>query len=153
LRTTKAIAELRTKKVAELRLRTFKIWLPQYATFHSLLLGPLLSSPFTSAQDGFKKIFQNCLFPWKPKTCLKGTVAWDFLPLIFFSWIYQIPQPKICQHFGSEALKLWTWSGGLQKNLRLRSCGVAVAKQHFWKSCGIAIAEVLPSSCGIVIAD
>ncbi len=27
--------------------------------------------------------------------------------------------------------------------------GVAVAEQHFFKSCGIAIAEVLPSSCGI----
>jgi hypothetical protein len=30
---------------------------------------------------------------------------------------------------------------------------VAVAEQHFLKSCGIAIAEVLPSSCGIAIAD
>jgi hypothetical protein len=35
---------------------------------------------------------------------------------------------------------------------RLRNCGVAVAEQHFFKSCGIAIAEVLPSSCVIVIA-
>jgi hypothetical protein len=26
-------------------------------------------------------------------------------------------------------------------------------EQHFLKSCGIAIAEVLPSSCGIAIAD
>jgi hypothetical protein len=32
-------------------------------------------------------------------------------------------------------------------------CGIAVAKQHFLKSCGIAIAEVLPSSCGIAIAE
>jgi hypothetical protein len=32
-------------------------------------------------------------------------------------------------------------------------CGVAVAEQHFFKSCGIAVAEVLPSSCGIAIAD
>ncbi len=32
-------------------------------------------------------------------------------------------------------------------------CGIAAAKQHFFKSCGIAIAEVLPSSCGIAIAD
>jgi hypothetical protein len=31
--------------------------------------------------------------------------------------------------------------------------GVAVAEQHFLKSCGIVIAEVLPSSCGIAIAD
>ncbi len=32
-------------------------------------------------------------------------------------------------------------------------CGIAVAEQHFLKSCGIAIAEVLPSSCGTAIAD
>jgi hypothetical protein len=35
----------------------------------------------------------------------------------------------------------------------LRNSGDAVAEQHSFKSCGIAIAEVLPSSCGIVIAD
>jgi hypothetical protein len=44
-------------------------------------------------------------------------------------------------------------SCGLQKKLRLRNCGVAVVEQHFFKSCGIAIAEVLPASCGIAIAD
>jgi hypothetical protein len=32
-------------------------------------------------------------------------------------------------------------------------CGIAVAEQHLFKSCGIAIGEVLPSSCGIAIAD
>jgi hypothetical protein len=35
-------------------------------------------------------------------------------------------------------------------------CGIAelrVAEQHFLKSCGIAIEEVLPSSCRIAIAD
>jgi hypothetical protein len=32
-------------------------------------------------------------------------------------------------------------------------CGIAVAEQHFLKSCGIAIVEVLPSTCGIAIAD
>jgi hypothetical protein len=50
--------------------------------------------------------------------------------------------------------------------VKLSSCGfkivdfrkncdyeVAVAGQHFLKSCGTAIAEVLPSSCGIAIAD
>jgi hypothetical protein len=31
-------------------------------------------------------------------------------------------------------------------------CRIAVAEQHLFKSCGIAIAEVLPSS-GIAIAD
>ncbi len=39
---------------------------------------------------------------------------------------------------------------GFRKNW---DCRVAVAEQHFFKSCGIAIAEVLPSSCGIAIAD
>jgi hypothetical protein len=29
--------------------------------------------------------------------------------------------------------------------------GIAVAEQHFFKSCGIVIVEVLPSSCGIAI--
>ncbi len=41
----------------------------------------------------------------------------------------------------------------IRKKLRLRNCGVAFAEQHFFKSCGIAIAEVLPSSCGIAIVD
>jgi hypothetical protein len=31
-----------------------------------------------------QKYFKNCLFLWKPKTYLKGTVAGDFLPPIFF---------------------------------------------------------------------
>jgi hypothetical protein len=33
------------------------------------------------------------------------------------------------------------------------NCDCGIAEQHFFKSCGIAIAEVLPSSCGIAIAD
>ncbi len=37
--------------------------------------------------------------------------------------------------------------------MRLRNCGVAVAERHSLKSCGIAIVEVLPSSCGVAIAD
>jgi hypothetical protein len=48
------------KKVAELRLRTLKSDFRNSATFSSLLLVPLLSSPFSSAHDGFKnqpKIF------------------------------------------------------------------------------------------------
>jgi hypothetical protein len=42
-------------------------------------------------------------------------------------------------------------SCGLQKILRLQNCGVV--EQHSLKSCGIAIAEVFPSSCGVVIPD
>ncbi len=59
---------------------------------------------------------------------------------------------KYAKNCGSEGLKL-TWSCGLQEKLRLWNCGVAVAEQHFLKSWGIAIVEVLPSSCGIAIAD
>ncbi len=44
-------------------------------------------------------------------------------------------------------------SCGLQKKLQLRNYGVAVAEQHFFKSCRLAIAEVLSSGCGIAIAD
>ncbi len=54
LRTTKLIAELQTKKVAELRLRTFKI---DFRNSALCRLRPvsLHSSPFYSAQDDFKK--------------------------------------------------------------------------------------------------
>jgi hypothetical protein len=31
--------------------------------------------------------------------------------------------------------------------------GIAAAEQHFFKKFGIAIAQVLPSRCGIAIAD
>ncbi len=36
-----------------------------------------------------------------------------------------------------------------------KNCDCGVAEQHFFKflSCGIAFAEVFPSSCGIAIAD
>jgi hypothetical protein len=34
-----------------------------------------------------------------------------------------------------------------------KNCDCGIAEKHFFKSCGIAIAEVLPSSCGIAIAD
>jgi hypothetical protein len=60
LRTTKSIVELRTKKVSELRLWTFKIGFRNSATLPSLLPIPLLSDTFFSVQDGFKnqsKIF------------------------------------------------------------------------------------------------
>jgi hypothetical protein len=39
------------------------------------------------------------------------------------------------------------------EKLRLRNCGDAVAEQHSFKSCGIAIAEVLTSSYGTAIAE
>jgi hypothetical protein len=55
-----------------------------------------------------------------------------------------IPRPKICQNCGIEASKLLTSEkiaiAELRRNISL-------------KSCGLAIEEVLPSSCGIAIAD
>jgi hypothetical protein len=52
-----------------------------------------------------------------------------------------------------EIVEVKPSSCGLQKKLRLRNCGDAVAEQHSFKSCRIAIAEVLPLSCGIAISD
>ncbi len=42
---------------------------------------------------------------------------------------------------------------GLQKKLRLRNCGVAVAEQHFFKSCEIAIAELRLRNCFLQIEE
>ncbi len=91
------------KKVAELRLRTFKIWLPQFRNFlHSPASYPSLCIPLILSSGCFenqsKAIFTS-LFQWKPKTCLKGTVARDFWPLIF-SWIDPIWIPDSYPKFG-----------------------------------------------------
>jgi hypothetical protein len=66
LLTSEPVTELRTKKVAELWLRTFKIGLPQFRnspvnTSYPAVPRPvlLLSRPFFSAQGGLKN---------KPKT-------------------------------------------------------------------------------------
>jgi hypothetical protein len=56
---------------------------------------PMLSSPFSSAQDGFKnqpKIFLELSVSLETKTCLKGMVPRDFLPPIFFHDPDRIPQ-------------------------------------------------------------
>ncbi len=88
LRTTKYIAELRIKeKLWNCDCRLSKFDFCNSATLRSLLPVPLLSSRFSAAQGSFKnqlKIFLDCLFLCKPKTCLKGTVAQDFLASVFF---------------------------------------------------------------------
>jgi hypothetical protein len=58
LRTTKSIAELRNKKscrtvIADLQNMTSAI--PQFRNFPQSPASPLLSCPFSSAQDGFKR--------------------------------------------------------------------------------------------------
>ncbi len=98
--------------------------------------------------------FYNCLFLWKPKICLKGTVARDFLPRIFLSWIDRIPRPKIC-------LKLRKWSSKVadlklrtSEKIAMRSCGLAVAEQHFFIKlrncdCGSAFFKLRNCDCGL----
>jgi hypothetical protein len=134
LRTTKSIAEVRTKKscgtaIADPQNLTSAI--PQLSGV-SCQFHYFLASPFFSAQNGFKinqKYFLDCLFLWKTKTCLKGTVPRDFLPPIFFhelTGFHGHKLPKIAE------VKLS--SCGLQKKkLGLQNCGVAVAGQHFFQ--------------------
>jgi hypothetical protein len=52
-----------------------------------------------------QKYFYNCL---KLKTCLKGTVAQDFLPWIFFHELTGFHGQKYAEDCGNEALKLRT---------------------------------------------
>ncbi len=98
LRTTKSIAELRTKKscgsaIADLQNLTSAI--PQlsavYCQFRYFLV------PFLKPRMVLKinqKYFSVSL---KTKTCLKGTVAQDFYLRFIFMDPDQIPRPKICR--------------------------------------------------------
>ncbi len=116
------------KKVAELWLQTFKIWLPQFRNFPQSPASLLLSCPFSSAQDGFKsqqKIFLESSVSLETETCLKGTVAWDFLPLIF--------SPMNRPDSTAENVPKIS-------ELKLSSCGLEVA--DFWKNCDCGIAEL-----------
>jgi hypothetical protein len=62
--------------------------------------------------------------------------------------------PEIAEvKHSSCGLKLRTSEKFAIAELRSYGCGVTVAEQLSFKSCGIVIAEVLPSSCGIAIAD
>jgi hypothetical protein len=81
------------------------------------------------------------IFPWKQKSCLKGTVARDFLLPIFFHESTGFHDQKYAENCGSEALKLRTsekiaiaelWSNISLKN---NDCG------SVYSSCGVAIAD------------
>ncbi len=140
LRTIKSIAELRSKKFAELPLRTFH----NSATFRSLLPVPLLSSPFSSVQ-----YFYNCLYLWKPRTGLTGTVARDFYLRFFF-----MNQPdstdKNMQKIAEMNLSsCWLEVADFRKNY---DCGIA--ELRLWsnislKSCGIASFQLRNCDCGL----
>ncbi len=116
----------------------------------------LLSVTFFSAQDGLKnrsKIFLNCLVLWKPKSCLKGTVAQDYLPLIFF----HEPRPDSTVNNMSKIAEMKLSSCGFEVADIRKNCDCGITElrlpSNIALKSGIAIAEVFPSSCGIAIAD
>jgi hypothetical protein len=79
------------------------------------------------------------IFPWKQKSCLKGTVARDFLLLIFFM---NRPDSTIKNMPNIAEVKLSSY--GLQKKLRLRNCGIVDLRLRNC-NCGSAsqVAELL----------
>ncbi len=106
------------------------------ATLHSLLTILLFSSPFSSAQDGFKKqpkIFLELSVSGNQKLTLKGP-----LNKIFYLRFFFMNQPDFMAKNMKKIAEVKFSSCGLEvadfrKQLRLRNCRVAVAKQHFCK--------------------
>ncbi len=94
------------------------------------------------------------MFLWKPETFLEGTVARDFYLRFFLS----MNRPDSTSKTMPKNVELKLPNCGLEivdcrKNW---DCGIAelrLRSNMSLKSCGIAIAEQLPSSCGIAIAD
>ncbi len=121
LRTTKLIAELRTKNscgtaIADLQNLTSAI--PQFSAVSCQFRYFWVT--FSSAQDVFLKSTKNIfgtVFLRKPKTCLKGTMARDFLPSNFFHKLTGFHGQKFAENCGNQALKLRTRSCGNQKKL------------------------------------
>ncbi len=94
------------------------------------------------------------MFLWKPKTCLKGTVARDFF-LRFFFFMNRLDSTSKTMPNNAE-LKLLSCGLEVADSRKNCDCGIAelrLRSNMSLKSCGIAIAEELPSSCGIAIAD
>ncbi len=138
--------------------RTLKFDFRNFTTLRGLLPVPLLSSPFSSAQDGFKnqpKIFLELsvtLFLWKPNTCLKGTIARDFLPPIFF-----MNRPDFTAKNMPKKAEVKLSSCKLDVEDFRKNCDCRIAelllRNNISLKSGIAMAEVLPSSCRIAVAD
>jgi hypothetical protein len=89
LRTTKSIAELRTKKscgttIADLQNLTSAI--PQLCSLRQVPYFIVIFPKFMMLQKSTINNFYNRLFQQKPKTWVKGIVARDFLASDFFSW-------------------------------------------------------------------
>ncbi len=113
-RTTKSIADLRTKKSCG----NWEFDFLNSATLHSLLPFPLLST---------KDIFRTVCFSRNQKLALKGQQHEIFYLQYFFHESTGFHSQKYAERCGSEALKLRT-SGKIVRNSR-----VAVAEQHFFK--------------------
>ncbi len=135
LRTTKSIAELRTKKSCGTAIADFIIWLQQFcnslqspadsATFWYLFLS---SGWFYKST---KNTFRTAWFSKKPKSqklASEGESHEIFYLRFFFMNPDQIPLPKICR-------KLRKWSS-------------QVADLKLWTSENIAIAEFQSCGCG-----
>ncbi len=103
LRTTKSIAELRTKKscgtaIADLQNLTSPI--PQLSAISGQF--PYFTVPcprLRMLQQSTKNNVYNVSKEIK-KTCVKGTAARDFWPAIFFPWIDPIWMPDSYPKFG-----------------------------------------------------
>jgi hypothetical protein len=137
------------KKVVELRLRTFKNLIsaiPQFSAvscqFHYFLV------PFPQLRIVLKinqGYFKNCLFLLKTKLALKGELHEIFTSSFFMNG------PNSTAKNMTKIAEVKLSSCGLQKKLRVME--LQLQSNISSKRYGIAIAEVLPSSCGIAIAD
>jgi hypothetical protein len=99
-------------------------------------------------------IFLELSVSLETKNCLKGMVARDFVPPIF---VHE-PRPDSTAKNMPKIAEMKLPSCGLEvADIRkICDCGIAELQLRInisLKSCGIAIAEVLPSSCGIALAD
>jgi hypothetical protein len=124
------------------------------ATIRSLLPILLLLVPFTQLRMVLKSIknsFRTVCFSGNKKLALKGQLHEIFCLRFFFH------EPRL-DFMAKNMPKI--------VEMKLSSCGlevadirkIAIAELRLWsnislKSCGIAIAEVFPSSCGIAVAD
>jgi hypothetical protein len=132
--------------VAELRLRTFKIWLVQFRNFPQSPASSATFKSFFLSSGWFEKSFK---FFFRTVSFSGRDSSMRFFTSNFFSWIDRIPRPKIGR-------KLRKWSSQVSDFKKFCDCGIAMSRLRSnvsLKSCGIAIAEVLPSSCRIRIAD
>jgi hypothetical protein len=93
------------------------------ATLHSLLPVPLLSSPFSSAQNGLKN---------QPKIFLELSVSLETKNLPFTFYLQFFFLHELTGFHGqkyAKVLEVKLSSCGLQKKLRLQN---SVAEQHFF---------------------